>query len=399
MLVKKIALAQDILKEHDIDGWLIYDFHQINPLGREFLELSDEILTTRRFFYFIPKQGAPVKIVHRIESGVLNHLPGEKKVYLEWKELNKVLKELLGDFKAVAMEYSPMNKIPTISKVDAGIVDLVKDCGVEVISSGSFLQYFTNCMTPGQIQSHIEAGIFLNQSMAMAFEFMREALLQGKNITEFDVSEFVLKHFHSHGYIAEHAPICAFNENSADPHYMPHKKTSKTLKRGDIVMLDIFAKQKIAGSIYADMTNMAFAGDTPPAKFLEIFDLVKKAQNDALTFLKTRFQRHEIVKGFEVDEIARDTITAKGFGGYFTHRTGHNIFKNLHGPGTNLDSLETLDDRPFLPATCFSIEPGIYLPEEFGVRLEISVLIDADKSVKVTCGQQTEINCLLYRRS
>ena len=390
----KIEKVQTYLKEINIDGWLIYDFRKSNELAHYFLNIPSHAVTTRRFFYWIPKEGEPIRLVHAIESQVLDELPGEKWVYLSWQFLEKELGEILKGKHKIAMEYSPNNRIPYVSRVDAGTVDLVRSFGVEVVSSADFISYFIAELTDAQIESQVRAGIALDEIVADTWKWIAKNLSENKKITEYDVQQKIVQDFKDRKMITDHNPIVATNAHSADPHYEALKGKSSEIKMGDFILLDQWAKESTEDAIFADITRVGVAGPKPTEKQKEIFEVVRKAQKEADELVKSRFEKKERVEGREVDDAARSVIEQAGYGKYFTHRTGHSIERALHGSGAHIDNLEINDVRPLIPRSCFSIEPGIYLPGEFGVRLEYDVLILPDGSVKITGGEQDEITCL-----
>lgn len=392
------ARIQDVqrhLTKEKIDGWLIYDFSGINSLARDFLKLNPDQLITRRLFYWIPAHGKPFKIMHRIELHVLPDLPGETLPYLKWEELETQLAAVLKGAKTVAMEYSPRNAIPYLSKVDAGMVDLIRSFGVDVVSSASFLQFYTCVLDEEQLKMHLEAADFLDRTAISTWDKISHALRKKERIDEYQVQQFILEQMSAHGFITEAHPICAVNAHSADPHFEPAREGSSEIKKGDFVLIDLWCKKKHPRAIYGDITRVAVADSAPTPRQSEIFSIVRSAQKAATDFVISRYSKGESLKGYEVDQVCRKVIEDKGYGQYFTHRTGHNIYTKDHGPGAHIDSLETLDLRELIPQTCFSIEPGIYLPKEFGIRLEYDVYLGKDKKTHVTGGIQDEIKCLL----
>ncbi|PCI93103.1 peptidase [Candidatus Aerophobetes bacterium] len=392
----RIEQAKEYLEEHEIDGWLLYDFHNLNSLALDFLEIPKGTHITRRFFYWIPKKGTPIQLVHCIEPHVLSHLPGEKKTYQKYKDLRKHLEEMLRHCKCVAMEYSEENHLPYISKIDAGTKEFIENIGPTVTSSGPFLQQFTCTMDDNQIDMHKEAAIFVDKLADDTFNYIKEGLTSGKVVNEYEVQQWMLKQMKENGFTWDFAPTVAFAEHTADPHYSPKDhETSKNLNKQDLVLLDICSKKDSPKSIYADITRMAIAANEPTEKQKEVYAIVREAQEETFNFIKRRYELKEIVKGFEADEICRDFITERGYGDQFFHRTGHNIYQTVHGPGAHLDSLETLDDRPLIPNTAFTIEPGIYFPGDFGVRVEYDVFIHNNGVLENTTGAQDTIRCLL----
>lgn len=293
------------------------------------------------------------------------------------------------------MEYSPCNRLPYISKVDAGTVEMVKQCNVDVVSSASFLQHFTSVMTEKQKASQKLAGQILHHIAEEAFDFLEKCLKEKIPISEYKLQEWIIEKIESHHLTIDgHPPICAFGVHTADPHYTPTKEGSFILEANQPILLDIVARQKDPKSIYGDITRMGFSGEKPPQKLLELFQLALKAQDDAFCFIQNKIQKGEVVKGYEADKVARDVIEKAGFGQYFTHRTGHNIYQTLHGPGTHLDGFETMDDRALISETCFTIEPGIYLPGDMGVRVEYDVVIHSNGILEITSGVQNSIRTM-----
>ncbi len=374
--------VQKILQEKNIDGWLLYDFHRINPLACDFLGIPPETMLTRRFCYFIPKTGEPIALIHAVETHIFKHLPGKKLVYSARTVFESDLKEILKNYKTVAMEYSPRGAIPTMSRVDGGMLDLVREQGVKVVSSAPFLQYFICRFTDEQYKLHKEAADVLDKTAAKTWEWIGNNL--GK-ITEYDVQQFIFSEIKKGGCTSDSLPICGVNQNSANPHYNPEPSSALLVKKGDFILIDLWCKRTLPHAVYADITRVAVAGQPSP-RHLEIFQIVRNAQKTATDFVQQKIEHREEVKGYEVDQVCRKVILDAGYGDFFTHRTGHNIHEEDHGPGANIDSYETLDERPLIPRTCFSIEPGIYLPTEFGVRLEYDVFILENHTIEVTGG-------------
>ncbi len=390
----RLKEAQHSLNFLGIDGWLLYDFRKMNDLACSFLDIPKQALMTRRFFYWIPKEGSPIKLVHRIESKSLDHLPGEKKVFSAWEELEVTLSALLKGAKKIAMEYSPRNAIPYVSKVDAGTVDLVRSFGVEVVSSADLLQVYTSQWDEEQLQFHLEAAEVLDCAVAKAWNLIATSLQSNIPISEYDVQQFLLEEFERQNCLCEDPPICAVNANSADPHYTPDALNSALIKSNDFILIDLWCKKKAPRAVYADITRVGVAAAQATAKQQQIFEVVRNARDAAMELLSNRFCQNLPIMGWEVDEVCRAKIQAAGFAEFFTHRTGHNIGERDHGDGANIDNFETKDSRLLLPKTCFSIEPGIYLPGEFGIRLEHDVYVEAGGTLKITGGLQKEILCL-----
>ncbi len=392
---EKIEQIQARLQEQEVDGWLIYDNHGSNRFARELLGIPPHQVITRRFFYWIPKEGEPQKILHRIESESLSALPGKTHLYLSWTELEEVLRVVLREAKQIVMEYSPRNSNPNISVVDAGTVEVVHGFQIDVLSSADLLQYFTSVLTERQIETHLEAAAVLQTTAVRVWDLITDQLRAGNRITEYDVQKFILSEFTAQDCITEDGPICAVNGHSALPHYMATKQSAAEIQRGDFILIDLWCKKNVPHGIYADITRVAVAAPEPTPRQQEIFEIVRAAQKKATDCIHTRMHKGEKVRGAEVDDVCRGHIIEAGYGAYFTHRTGHNIDTSVHGAGANLDNLETSDYRKMLPGMCFSIEPGIYLPGEFGVRLEYDLLIHPNRSVEITGGTEEAILCLL----
>ncbi len=392
--MNKIEQAQKYLQERKIDGWLLYDFHGSNILARHFLGIPSHLMTTRRFFYWIPKVGEPIKIVHAIEQQVLDSLPGKKKIYSSWQSLESELAFVLKGAKKAAMEYSPRNAIPYVSLVDGGTIDLVRSFGVEVVSSADFLPHFTAVLNDFQIGSQRRAADAISHIVDSTWDWIRNHLAEEKQITEYDVQQKIVEDFRRMSLIADHDPIVAVNAHSADPHYEPLQIGSSSIRKGDFILIDLWAKEDQPTAVFGDITRVAIAAKEPTAKQKEVFEIVRKAQLAAAELVRSRFAEKKRVEGWEVDEAARSVIRKAGYGDFFIHRTGHSIEMNLHGSGAHMDNLEMHDVRPILPGTCFSVEPGIYLPGEFGVRLEFDLLIHKDGKVEITGGEQMAIRCL-----
>lgn len=389
--MRKIEEAKRHLKELGVDGWLLYDFHGNNELARTFLKISRKEMVTRRFLYWIPVEGDPVKVVHAIEPHVLDKWPGEKRVFLSWRSFEEELKRLLEGKKRIAMEYSEKNRIPYISKVDAGTADLIRSYGVEIVSSGPFLPYFSAVLSQEELASHFRAAHLLKEIVKTAWSWVVKELKEGRQITEYDLQQKILEEFKSNHLMTEAPPIVAVNAHSADPHYEPKEGKSSPIQAKDFLLIDLWAKEEGERTIYADLTKVAAVLSQPTEKQKKIFQIVSHAQEAGFRLIESRFSAGQEVLGAEVDDAVRKVIEKAGFGEYFIHRTGHSIETELHGSGAHIDNLEMEDLRPLLKGTCFSIEPGIYLPGEFGIRLESDVVIDHEGKVHITGGVEKEI--------
>jgi Xaa-Pro dipeptidase len=376
---------QQALQNEQLDGWLFYDFRKSNPIAFQVLSLPQDGFFSRRWFYYIPTRGEPVKLVSSVESHVLGELPGKRLVFRTWQEMQAHLGDLLRGGKRVAMEYSPMNAIPYLSRIDAGTLELVRSCGVEVVSSGDLAQRFGSRLSQAQMESHREAGRRLIAAKDALFSALGTDLREGLAIDEYSVSRRFTALIEQSGLVnGPDSPHVAVNANASNPHYEATAAHSSPIRRGDLVLFDFWASLPEPDSIIADYTWMAFAGtrDEIPAHQREIFAIVRRARDTAINFARGCMAAGEHVEGCEVDDAARRVISEAGYGDYFIHRTGHSIGHVVHADGANMDNYETRDERALMPSTCCSIEPGIYLPE-FGIRSEVNILIH-ERDVEVT---------------
>lgn len=379
-----LAAIQQALRSAGIDGWLFWDFHHRDPLAYRILGLDEEQMTTRRWFYWLPAEGEPTKLAHRVEPHKLDRLPGRQAHYLAWKELHAKLGSLLPTGGRVAMQYSPLNSIPYVSMVDAGTVELVRSLGAEVVSSAELVQTFEATFDDEGVASHRRAGEIVQRVKDEAFDRLGRALRDGKRVTENDVKELILARFEEHGLTSDGAvPIVGFNDHPADPHFEPTARNAYALGPSDTVLIDLWAREQKPGAIYYDVTWCGYCGTAPPPRYREIFDAAARARDAALALVRERFAAGEELRGYEVDRAARAVIEQAGWADRFLHRTGHSIGREVHGNGANIDDLETRDERRLVPGTCFSIEPGIYLEGEMAVRSEIDVVITPAGEVRV----------------
>jgi Xaa-Pro dipeptidase len=385
-----LAAVQSALRQFGVDGWLLAEFRGSNVLARRVLGLDDKNFTSRRLFYWIPSEGPPRKLVHRIESGVLDALPGEKTVFLRWQELEAGLKSLVAGAKLVAMEYSPRNGNPYVAKVDAGTVELIRSFGVEVVSSGDLVQLFEAVWDDDQWQMHRQAEAVTTSAYDLAWAFIAAQTQDGGTTSECAVAQVIRDHFRVHGAITDHGPIVGAGPHSGDPHYEPDPAHDTPIRQGDFVLIDLWAKMDRPRSVYSDLTRVGYVGTTVPAQYETVFKIVTDARDAAIAVVQAAFAAGRPLHGWEVDDAARRVIARAGHGPAFCHRTGHNIGQEVHGNGAHMDNLETHEERLVLPRTCFSIEPGIYGPE-FGARSEIDVYIGADGAVYVTGGLQQRV--------
>lgn len=372
----KLDEIQDALRENALDGWLFCDFHNRDHVAYRILGLPNKH-TSRRWYYYLPARGKPQKLVHAVEPTKLDTLPGEKIVYLTWQELQQRLKELLGDSKRVAMQYSPNNQIPYISLADAGTVELVRNTGVEVVSSADLVQRFEALVSPAQFATHEEAGRRMHAILAETWKEIEGRLKRGETFTEYDIQQSMLGRYAAAGLNCDNQPpIVAVNAHAADPHFDPRPDNTAPIRVGDTLLIDLWARLDQAGSIYYDITWCAFVGAEPPAEYVKLFRTAVAARDAALVFIRERLAAKDTLHGWEVDKVCRGHIEAAGLGAYFVHRTGHSIGEEVHSTGVNIDNLETQDDRRIVPGCLFSIEPGIYMPlRKVGVRTEIDVYV------------------------
>jgi Xaa-Pro aminopeptidase len=385
MLADRIAEVQESLRREGVDGWLFHCFHQIDPISLDLLGIPRGKLISRRCYYLVPSEGEPRKLVHALEPAMLDHLPGARREYLTWQSHRQEMSELVAGCSKVAGQYSSGNALPSLSWLDAGTAELIRDAGSELVSSAELVQEFAAVWSDEQLATHRRAAVQLRETVHAAFSHIGEALKAGRPIDEYAVQSFILERFEQGALHAEDAPIVGVNANAADPHYQPGPDRSAPITEGDFVLIDLWAKEKRSGSVYADITWCGVCAESPQARHAELFAVATAARDAALDLLRSRWPR-EAVAGYELDDACRAVIVAAGYGERFIHRTGHSIGMEVHGHGANLDNLETHDTRRLRAMTGFSVEPGIYLPGDFGVRTEVDVALTAD-AVEVTGGE------------
>ncbi|MCA9064331.1 MAG: M24 family metallopeptidase [Planctomycetaceae bacterium] len=380
-----LKAIQAALREFDLDGWLLYEFRGSNILARRILQMPDGSVGSRRCLYFIPAAGVPRKIVHRIESDALDHLPGDKSVYLRWQELEDSIESAIEGYRRIAMEYSPRNGNPYISRVDAGTIELVHSFGTEVISSGDLVSLFEATLSEDQLQSHYEACRLCDAAFDVAWKMIADEVRSKGSVQESAVCDRIMQHFHENGMTTYHPPIVGVDGNGGNPHYETGTGANTTITEGSFVLIDLWAKLQSPGSVYSDLTRTGYVGTTVPERYSEIFRIVAAARDAGIKIVREAFEQTQVIQGWQVDDAVRQVIEDAGYGEQFCHRTGHSLGQETHGNGTHIDNLETHETRRLLPRTLFTIEPGIYLPE-FGVRSEVDVYIHADGRVEVTGG-------------
>jgi Xaa-Pro dipeptidase len=383
MTVMNLERIQAALSEANLDGWLFYDHHHRDPIGGRILGLDEKAHVTRRWYYFVPAIGEPRKLVHRIEQGRLDVLPGAKHQYSSWQELAAQLESMLTGARRLAMQYSPNNAIMYVSMVDAGTVEFLRRLGKEIVSSADLICEFEAVLNEEQVASHAVAQRAIDALLAEGWREigrrLRPSVGKAAIYTEFDHVLWLGEAMRREGMVWENGPDVSVNANCSDSHYEPTAEHSLPIREGDFLLIDIWGRVDKPASLYYDITWTGVVGREPSEREQQVFEVVRDARDAAIGVVERAFAEGRAISGYEADDAARAVIGAAGFGAYFTHRTGHNIAQELHGPGAHLDNLETHDVRRLLPYTCFSVEPGIYLPE-FGVRSEINMLTAPGKA-------------------
>jgi Xaa-Pro aminopeptidase len=374
---------QSALRDAGHDGWLFYDHHHRDPIGERILGLDPKAHITRRWYYYIPATGEPRKLMHRIEQGRLDSLPGSKGLYSSWQELAAGLEAMLANSKRIAMQYSPNNAIMYVSMVDAGTVEFLRSIGKHIVSSADLVSQFEAVLTEKQIISHSVAQMAIDEILEEGWKEIGRRLRPAKckpgKVTEFDMVQWLSEGMKRSNLVWENGPNVSVNANCSDSHYEPTAEHTADIKEGDFLLIDIWGRVDDAESVYYDITWTGVVGREPSEREQLVFETVRNARDAAISAVEQAFATGRPIRGFEADDASRAVVRAAGFGDYFTHRTGHNIAHEIHGPGAHLDNLETHDVRQILPNTCFSVEPGIYLPE-FGVRSEIDMLTAPNKA-------------------
>jgi Xaa-Pro aminopeptidase len=373
---------QSALREQQVDGWLFYDHHHRDPIAYRILGLSDTLHVSRRWYYFIPAEGQPRKLTHRVESGKLASLPGSGQLYSSWQELEGGLRTMLEPYKKLALQYSPRNAIMYVSLVDAGTVEVLRDMGKTIVSSADLVSRFEAVLTPEQIASHYEAQRHIDEIVTAAWKHIATRLRSGAAapLNEYEVMVWLQEAMRRAGIAEGYGPNVSVNANSSDSHYEPTSAFSKPIREGDFLLIDIWGRMDRPGTCFYDITWTGVVGREPSERERQVFSAVAQARDAAIKAVQDAFAAGKPLAGWQADDAARAVIRNAGFGEYFTHRTGHSISTETHGNGANLDNLETHDERLILPYTCFSVEPGIYLPE-FGVRSEINMLTEPGRAV------------------
>jgi len=372
---RTLPALQSALDKAGLDGWLLYDFHGLNPVAVGMLELPG--MTTRRFFVYIPRSGKPVAITHAIEQGPWLGWPADwrKEKYSSWRVLESLLAGLVGG-KRVAMEYSPGDAVPYLDRVPAGVIEMVRAAGATVVSSADLVSAFYAVWNDDQRASHERASRAVSIIGQEAIRLAGSRADSAAPLTEYGLQHWIRERFEAGGLETDHGPIVAIGPNAANPHYEPTQESSATINRGDILLVDLWAREK--NGVFADQTWMGSLG-APSERDTKVWLAVRDARDAAISLLRERLNARKAVRGGEVDDAARAVITKRGYGEYFIHRTGHSIDpRDLHGSGPHIDNLETREERALIPGVGFSIEPGVYLPDEVGMRSEVNGFVGAD---------------------
>lgn len=389
-----VDAVQRALQEDRLDGWLLYDFHGSNPIaGRVTGLASSPKMATRRWFYLIPSTGEPRGLVHAIERHNLDSLPGHKRPYAGREQLAAGLRDLLAGMRRVAMEYSPRNAIPYVSRVDAGTIEAIRELGVEVVSSGDLVQRFEAVWTAEAVRSHEQAAASLYRIKDRAFDLIRDRVGRGMPVTEFEVQQQMLEWFREETLTTDDGPNVSAQENAGNPHYMPTRDEHRAIGRDELVLIDLWGKLAHPGAVFADITWVAFTGPRVPDEFARAFAAACRGRDAAIDLVTARVREGREIRGFEVDRACRAVIEEAGYGPQFIHRTGHSLGEDVHGNGVHMDDYETHDDRRLIPGTGFTIEPGIYT-DRYGVRTEINMIV-GERDARVTGERQEAIAALL----
>lgn len=385
-----IEAVQQALKEEGLDGWLLYDFHGSNPIAARVTGLAaSKKMATRRWYYLIPAEGAPRGLVHAIERHNLDELPGEKRPYAGRQQLSEGLRELLKGVNRVAMEYSPRNAIPYVSRVDAGTIEAIRETGAEVVSSGDLVQRFEAVWTDEALRTHQAASEKLYRIKDKAFDLIRSRLRNGGSLNEYEVQQTMMRWFAEEGLETDSAPNVSAQENAGNPHYMATRTAHRAIRQEEIVLIDLWGKLRQAGAVFADITWVGYTGPVVPDEFARAFAAICRGRDAAIELVSTRVAEGREIRGFEVDRACRDSIERAGYGAQFIHRTGHSLGEEVHGNGVHMDDYETHDDRRLIPGTGFTIEPGIYT-DRYGVRTEVNMFV-GESGAQVTGPRQSEI--------
>jgi Xaa-Pro aminopeptidase len=389
-----IGAVQAALRADGIDGWLLYDFRGLNPLAADVTGVGRQggHLATRRWYYLIPATGEPRGLVHKIEKDSLAHLPGATSRYAGRDQLEAGLRTLLHGMQRVAMEYSPGCAIPYVARVDAGTIELVRQAGADVVSSGDLIQRFSTIWDAAAITTHVQASEKLYRVKDRALDVVARRLRDRTATTEYDVQQLMAAWFRDEGLVSDSEPNVSAADNAGNPHYLPTSTRHRAIRADEILLLDLWGKLDRPGAVFADITWMAYTGPQVPERFAKAFAAIRDARDAGIRLVQDAMRAGRDLRGFEVDRAASSVIHAAGYGDRILHRTGHSLGESVHGNGVNMDDYETHDDRRLLPGSGFTIEPGVYF-DDFGVRTEINMVVSA-RDAAVTGPLQTEIQAL-----
>ena len=383
-----IDAVQRALKDEKLDGWLLYDFHGSNPIATRIAGLGGK-MATRRWYYLVPAEGAPRGLVHAIERHNLDGLPGTKTPYAGREQLSAGVRQLLSGMKRIAMEYSPGNAIPYLSRVDAGTVETVRQQGIEVVSSGDLVQRFEAIWNDEALATHVAASERLYRVKDRAFALVRERMAAGEAPTELEVQDAMMGWFNEEGLVTDAPPIVAAQEHAGNPHYAPSRDVPRTIRPNEIVLLDLWGKLPAPGAVFADITWVGYTGPTVPDEYARAFAAARDGRDAAVELVQSAVREGRDLRGYQVDRACREVLERAGYGALFIHRTGHSLGEEVHGNGVHMDDYETHDDRRLIPGTGFTIEPGVYT-DRFGVRTEINMFV-GENEARVTGPRQQEI--------
>lgn len=388
-MTQKLEKIQRLLQENKLDGWLFTDYHGHDHITRDFLQLTDRFCT-RRLFYLIPAQGQPVKLLSAIEPLLLDHLPGEKQLYKGIRGQKEALSRLLVPGQKIACQYAPMGNVPTISTMDAGLVEYLRSFGVELVSSADLMQHFGAVLTDAQIETHRQAGVIIHRILEDAFAWIRKNLDAGQYIDEWMLLQHMEETIAREPIYMDSPPFFGIDDHASDPGYEPKPQGSRQIREGSRLIVDIAGRLPQEDAIYYDVSWCMNVGPQIDAEYQRLFDLVKEARQTAFDLIQSKLDAGQDICGCEVDAHLQAFFQERGMAQYLMHRTGHNIGHRCHGVGANLDDYETHDSRTLLPGTMFSIEPGIYT-RDYGVRLEYDVHITPEKQLRIYGPVQEEI--------
>lgn len=383
-----LPLVQRALADAGLDAWLLFDFRGLNPIATGLVGI--EGMATRRWLVLIPREGVPVAITHNIEQAPWTRWPAAwvKERYSTWRTLEELIARYAGG-KRVAMEYSPGDAVPYIDRIPAGVLEMVRAGGADVVSSGELVTRFYALMTEPQLASHERAAVLVSQIAREAFVIAGERARNGAPLAEHELQGWILERFGRAGLETDHGPNVSVGANAANPHYEPRPGASSVIARGEVLLIDLWARE--GGGVYADQTWMGVMGE-PTSRAVEIWEAVRDARDAGIALVRERAAAGIAMRGGEVDDAARSVIVSRGLGEWFTHRTGHSIdARDLHGSGPHLDNFETREERTLVPGVAFSIEPGVYIPGEIGMRSEVNAYLAPGRAVITPADYQREL--------